>query len=211
MKWRELDRDSYASTRPPRCVVQSAASSSEAPRVGLRLSLAVRELALLPLLLSAPSPDAMINFFLMMNKQGRTRLSKFYDCTPSADRAALEASAFHAAISREGFGTRVNGADPKHAEYKPFRGGLLVCQRYVGLWVIAHIATDDNPVLTHCAIHLFIEILDAFFGTVRELDVIYRFMTVYALLDEFICGGEVVCSDKAEILARVRDLEKARR
>ena len=153
----------------------------------------------------------MINFLLMMNKQGRTRLSKYYDGTPHDARAEVEEAAFRCANAREGFAVRANGVEPKWSEYCPFRDGILVYQRYVGLWVVAYVEAGDNPILAHCAMHLFIEILDAFFGTVRELDIIYQFMAVYAILDEFINAGEVVCSDKAEILARVRDLEKARR
>ena len=57
-------------------------------------------------------------------------------------------------------------------------------------------------------IHLFVELLDQYFSNVCELDIVFHFNKVYAILDEFILAGEVQDSSKRVILERLRDLEK---
>jgi hypothetical protein len=56
-------------------------------------------------------------------------------------------------------------------------------------------------------IHLFVEILDKYFGSVCELDVVYNFYKVYAVLDELIIGGEVIETSKTAILKKLREIE----
>ena len=55
---------------------------------------------------------------------------------------------------------------------------------------------------------MFIEILDRYFGRVRELDIVFQFHKVYAILDEFILGGHVQETSKAVIIKRVNELER---
>jgi len=57
-------------------------------------------------------------------------------------------------------------------------------------------------------VHLFVELLDQQFSNVCELDIVFHFNTVYAILDEYILGGEVQDSSKKNILERIRDLDK---
>jgi AP-2 complex subunit sigma-1 len=56
-------------------------------------------------------------------------------------------------------------------------------------------------------IHLFVEILDTYFGNVCELDIIFHFNKVYAILDEFILAGEVQETNRKVILDRMKELE----
>ena len=48
-------------------------------------------------------------------------------------------------------------------------------------------------------IHLFVEVLDQYFGSVCELDLVFNFYRVYAILDEMIIGGEIIETSKASI------------
>jgi len=66
----------------------------------------------------------------------------------------------------------------------------------------------DNELILMETIHLFVELLDQSFSNVCELDIVFHFNTVYALLDEFILAGEVQDTSKKNILERVKDLEK---
>ena len=50
------------------------------------------------------------------------------------------------------------------------------------------------------------ELLDGYFGTVRELDIVYHFATIYAILDEFICAGEVQETSKPRLLMRLKNM-----
>ena len=56
-------------------------------------------------------------------------------------------------------------------------------------------------------IHLFVETMDKYFGSVCELDVVYNFYKVYTVLDELIIGGEIVETSKTNILKKLREIE----
>jgi len=69
------------------------------------------------------------------------------------------------------------------------------------------IDTDDNELASLELIHLFVETLDKYFGSVCELDVVYNFYKVYSVLDELLVGGEIVETSKMNILKKLREIE----
>ena len=69
------------------------------------------------------------------------------------------------------------------------------------------IDTDDNELASLELIHLFVETLDKYFGSVCELDVVYNFYKVYTVLDELLVGGEIVETSKINILKKLREIE----
>ena len=50
------------------------------------------------------------------------------------------------------------------------------------------------------------EVLDTFFGNVCELDLVFNFYKVYAILDEVFLAGEVQETSKPVVLERLRYL-----
>ena len=56
--------------------------------------------------------------------------------------------------------------------------------------------SDDNELLVLEFIHLFVEELDEYFGSVCELDLVFNFYKVYAILDEMVIGGEIMETNK---------------
>ena len=50
-------------------------------------------------------------------------------------------------------------------------------------------------------IHLFVEVLDRYFGNVCELDIIFNFHKAYYILDELFIAGELEESSKKEVLS----------
>ncbi|KAF1781620.1 AP complex, mu/sigma subunit [Phytophthora cactorum] len=72
--------------------------------------------------------------------------------------------------------------------------------RYASLYFIACISKDENELITLEAIHLFVEVLDRYFGNVCELDIIFNFHKAYYILDELFIGGYQQESSKKEIL-----------
>ena len=56
-------------------------------------------------------------------------------------------------------------------------------------------------------IHLFVETLDKYFGSVCELDVVYNFYKVYSILDDLIVGGEIIEASKDLIVKKQRETE----
>ena len=69
------------------------------------------------------------------------------------------------------------------------------------------IDTEDNELASLELIHLFVETLDKYFGSVCELDVVYNFYKVYSVLDELLVGGEIVETSKMNILKKLREIE----
>mmetsp|Transcript_26833 Transcript_26833/g.25693 ORF Transcript_26833/g.25693 Transcript_26833/m.25693 type:complete len:144 (-) Transcript_26833:173-604(-) len=141
----------------------------------------------------------MIRFFLLQNKQGKTRLSKWYATAPEdSERIKMEAD-IHRVVA-----LRVRG-NTNFVEYRNFK---LIYRRYAGLFFVYGCDVTDNELLLMETVHLFVELLDEYFSNVCELDIVFHFNKVYALLDEFILAGEVQETNKRVILNRLRDLEK---
>jgi AP-2 complex subunit sigma-1 len=64
-----------------------------------------------------------------------------------------------------------------------------VYRRYAGLFFCLCVDANDNELASLEAIHLFVEVLDAFFGNVCELDLVFNFYKVWLPLGyEFILG-----------------------
>ena len=56
-------------------------------------------------------------------------------------------------------------------------------------------------------IHLFVEILDKYFGSVCELDIVYNFYKVYSILDDLVVAGELIEASRELIVKKQRELE----
>lgn len=63
--------------------------------------------------------------------------------------------------------------------------------------------STDNELLILEIIHRYVELLDKYFGSVCELDIIFNFEKAYFILDEFILGGEVQETSKKNVLKAV--------
>jgi hypothetical protein len=57
-----------------------------------------------------------------------------------------------------------------------------VYRRYAGLFFCACVDANDNELAYLEAIHFFVEVLDSFFGNVCELDLVFNFYKVCAVL-----------------------------
>jgi AP-2 complex subunit sigma-1 len=84
----------------------------------------------------------------------------------------------------------------------------VIYRRYAGLYFIFGVDASDNELLLMETIHLFVELLDQYFSNVCELDIVFHFNKVYAILDEYILAGEVQETSKKVILERMREFEK---
>ncbi len=82
-------------------------------------------------------------------------------------------------------------------------------RRYAGLFFCVCIDANENELAYLEAIHLFVEVLDAFFGNVCELDLVFNFYKVYAILDEVFLAGEIEETSKNVVLSRLDYRESA--
>ena len=74
----------------------------------------------------------------------------------------------------------IAASDQKHqSNFVEFRNtSKIVYRRYAGLFFCACVDTNDNELAYLEAIHFFVEVLDAFFGNVCELDLVFNFYKV---------------------------------
>lgn len=138
-----------------------------------------------------------IQFVLLLNKQGRSRLSKWYTNVDDEEKQKIEREIYRTIILR----------DSKHSNFIEFRNYKVIYKKYASLYFVFCVDLWENELGSMEFIHLFVETLDKFFGSVCELDVVYNFYKVYAILDELIIGGEIIESSKAKVVQKQREME----
>mmetsp|Transcript_46017 Transcript_46017/g.75075 ORF Transcript_46017/g.75075 Transcript_46017/m.75075 type:complete len:143 (-) Transcript_46017:65-493(-) len=140
----------------------------------------------------------MIRFILLQNRQGKTRLSKYWQAFTDEEKTQLEGEIHRLVTSR----------DPKHTNFVEFRSYKIIYRRYAGLFFSLCVDVTDNELAYLESIHLFVEVLDQYFGNVCELDLVFNFHKVYIILDEFFLAGELQETSKQVILGRMAELDK---
>ena len=132
----------------------------------------------------------MIEFMLLVSRQGKVRLTKWFTSTPKKDqiRNVREVTSM------------ILGRPSKQCNFLDWKGKKIVYKRYASLYFVACIDDADNELLTLEKIHLYVEILDRYFGNVCELDIIFNFHKAYFILDELFVGGYLCESSKREVL-----------
>jgi len=97
--------------------------------------------------------------------------------------------------------------DQKHqSNFVEFRTNRVVYRRYAGLFFCVCVDSEDNELAYLEAIHFFVEVLDTFFGNVCELDLVFNFYKVYAILDEIFLAGEIQETSRPVVLNRLAHL-----
>ncbi|XP_016400096.1 AP-4 complex subunit sigma-1-like [Sinocyclocheilus rhinocerous] len=140
----------------------------------------------------------MIKFLLMVNKQGQTRLSKYYEQVELGKRAALEADVVRGCLARR-------KEECSFVEYKDYK---LVYRQYAALFVVVGITENENELSIYELVHNFVEVLDKYFSRVSELDIMFNLDKVHIILDEMILNGHIVETNKNRILAPLLALDK---
>ncbi|KAG2174816.1 hypothetical protein INT43_005878, partial [Umbelopsis isabellina] len=152
-------------------------------------------------LTSSPPPihHTQIRFILVQNRQGKTRLAKWYVPYEDDEKAKLKGEVHRLIAPR----------DQKHqSNFVEFRNYKIVYRRYAGLFFCVCVDANDNELAYLEAIHFFVEVLDAFFGNVCELDLVFNFYKVYSILDEVFLAGEIEETSKNIVLTRLDHLDK---
>ncbi|EEA07637.1 clathrin adaptor complex small chain family protein [Cryptosporidium muris RN66] len=132
----------------------------------------------------------MFQFFLLISRQGKVRLEKWYNSSSQNERKKLIKEITYVVLNRQG----------KLCNFIEWRDYTLVAKRYASLYFIACIEKVDNELLALEIIHHFVEVLDRYFGNVCELDLIFNFHKAYFILDEVILSGEIEESSKKAAL-----------
>jgi len=140
----------------------------------------------------------MIHFILLQNRQGKTRLSKWYSPFEHNEKLKLQDEVHRLVTKRT----------KRFTNFIEFRNYKIIYRRYAGLYFSYCVDVNDNELAYLESIHLFVELLDKFFSSVCELDLVFNFHKIYAILDEVYLGGEIQETSKRVILERIQQLEK---
>mmetsp|Transcript_11504 Transcript_11504/g.29469 ORF Transcript_11504/g.29469 Transcript_11504/m.29469 type:complete len:161 (+) Transcript_11504:387-869(+) len=123
----------------------------------------------------------MIHFMLLMSRQGKVRLSKWYSTYGQKDRAKITKEVTPLVLGRQ----------LKLCNFLDWRDMKIVYKRYASLYFVCGVDNSDNELLVLEMIHHFVEVLDRYFGNVCELDLIFNFHKAYYILDECLLAGEL--------------------
>ena len=125
----------------------------------------------------------MIQWVLVVNRQGKVRLSKWYQHVGAKDRRKVEREVQNKVVNQPSSARRCN--------FVNVGDELAVFRRYASLYFVVCIDSDENELLVLEQIHFFVQALDLHFHNVCELDLIFNFDKAYQILDEVFMGGEM--------------------
>eukprot|EP01100_Stratorugosa_tubuloviscum_P006519 TRINITY_DN2808_c4_g1_i1.p1 TRINITY_DN2808_c4_g1~~TRINITY_DN2808_c4_g1_i1.p1 ORF type:complete len:153 (-),score=41.54 TRINITY_DN2808_c4_g1_i1:148-606(-) len=135
----------------------------------------------------------MIHFVLLVSRQGKTRLSKWYSTYTAKEKSRITREMPSLILTRA----------QKLCNFIEWKNQKLIYKRYASLYFIFCVDATDNELITLEIIHHFVEILDRYFGNVCELDLIFNFHKAYYILDELVMAGELQETSKKTILRLV--------
>jgi len=139
-----------------------------------------------------------IHCVLLQNRAGKTRLAKWYDTIADEEKERHKVEVHRIVTSR----------DAKFTNFIEYEKYKVIYRRYAGLYFSFIVDVNDNELAYLESIHLFVEVLDYFFGNVCELDLVFNFHKVYMILDEMYLAGEIQETSRTLIINRLQALEK---
>ncbi|XP_053908749.1 AP-1 complex subunit sigma-1A isoform X1 [Cuculus canorus] len=130
-------------------------------------------------------------------RQGKLRLQKWYLATADREKKKMVRELMQVVLSRK----------PKMCSFLEWRDLKVVYKRYASLYFCCAIEGQDNELITLELIHRYVELLDKYFGSVCELDIIFNFEKAYFILDEFVMGGEIQDTSKKSVLKAIEQAD----
>ncbi|VWU52775.1 AP-4 complex subunit sigma, putative [Hepatocystis sp. ex Piliocolobus tephrosceles] len=141
----------------------------------------------------------MIEFLLMVNKQGQTRLSQYYNDLTIEEKTILEGELIRKCLSRVDY----------QCSFLQFREYKIIYRRYASLYLIVGVINQDvNEFAILEMIHNIIEILDKYYENVCELDIMFNIDRTHFIINEIICNGEIVDMNKTNVLKPILLMDK---
>lgn len=172
---------------------------------------------------------------LIVNNHGKPRLTKFYTQLPASRQQALIKEIFRLVSKRPDgvcnfldateltallppppdavrFSSSLNASIEKSDVRAKSEDQLRVIYRhYATLYFVFVVDASESELGILDLIQVFVESLDRCFENVCELDLIFHFDEVHAILNEVIQGGLVVETNINEIVAAAQATAKARK
>ncbi|EGF78884.1 hypothetical protein BATDEDRAFT_12684, partial [Batrachochytrium dendrobatidis JAM81] len=122
-----------------------------------------------------------IEYFIVFSKYGKMRLKRLFKTVSSGKKSQIMNDTMAQILKRTNAMSNI----------LDFRGSRLIYKRYASLYFCASIEENDNELITLELIQRYVQLLDAYFGNVCELDIIYGIVEAYIILDELLIAGEM--------------------
>lgn len=148
----------------------------------------------------------MIRAVIVINTQGKPRITKFYDRQPVEKQQELVRDIFGVLCSRA---ENVSNFIQADAIFGP--GTKLVYKHFATLYFVFVFDSCENELAILDLIQVFVETLDKCFKNVCELDIVFNFNKLHTVLDEIIIGGQVVETNSSEVMKSVQEILKLER
>ena len=136
----------------------------------------------------------MIHCLFLINRQGKIRLTKWY-------------SHSYTTQERQRFLKEINNIvltrSSKVCNFLDWKEFKIVYKKYASLYFISIVDKEDSELMVIEMMHHYVEVLDKYFNSVCELDLIFNFHKAYYLLDELLMAGFVQESSRKVILKAV--------
>ncbi|POO02532.1 AP-3 complex subunit sigma [Trema orientale] len=145
----------------------------------------------------------MIRAVMVINTQGKPRLAKFYDVQPLEKQQELIRNIYGVLCSRA---ENVSNFMEVESFFGP--DTRLVYKHYATLYFVFIFDSSENELAMLDLIQVFVETLDKCFRNVCELDIVFNYSKMHAILDEIIFGGQVLETSSAEVMKAVEEISK---
>mmetsp|Transcript_10978 Transcript_10978/g.26408 ORF Transcript_10978/g.26408 Transcript_10978/m.26408 type:complete len:144 (-) Transcript_10978:57-488(-) len=143
----------------------------------------------------------MIKFLILVNKQGQTRLARYYE--DRTDLSAEERTSQEADIVRK---CLMRGE--QQCSFLEYKGSKIVYRRYASLFFIIGADEEENELAILEFIHALVETMDRYFESVCELDIMSQLDKAHFIVDEMIVNGCILETNKNLALAPLAVLDK---
>ena len=140
----------------------------------------------------------MIHCLFLINRQGKIRLTKWYTHSyTTQERTRFLKDINNLVLTRSS----------KLCNFLDWKEFKIVYKKYASLYFICIVDKAANELMVLETMHHFVEVLDKYFNSVCELDLIFNFHKAYYILDELLMAGYVQESSKKSILKAVSGQE----
>lgn len=123
----------------------------------------------------------MIKFILVFSKLGKIRLRRHWNTISVHEKVKISQEVMPLVLSRPSV----------LSSFVEYKGQRLVYRRYASLFFCVCLDEKENELLALEFIHRYVQALDAAYGNVSELDILFGMQKAYAVMDELFIGGEL--------------------
>jgi len=146
----------------------------------------------------------MIKGILIINNNGKPRLTKFYQSVSHDQQQAVIRRVYQQVVNRpDSFCNYLEGSIPEWGERTK-----IIYRHYATLYFVFAVDSQESDLGILDLIQVFVEALDKCFENVCELDIIFKSDRVHYVLDEIVMGGMVLETNINAILQAIRDQDQ---